>query len=276
MCNHLTFTTLNCFPADPKQHFIAIKEFSSSDPIYPSFFSFHVKQGSTTTEEDLSSLISDLKTQENPSLILLSYASDQFMEQDFVPGVSLSDVTAIMSDLLTGMSGSPFHFWVETLFFTNMFSPLAMTSADLQGVLSDLYAQRVCLGEQTLPTGGNCLWLNTCTSDTTITVTTILFDHPLLNVEAVGPITGVENIYCASTFCQNPTSDPAYVCRIQACAEQTDDFLTAHFSDYISHISDRCHLTYTGPVSAGQVLVDLESCRMIFRDFRIHCSDVSC
>lgn len=120
----------------------------------------------------------------------------------------------------------------------------------------------------------DCLCISPCTSDGAITVTASVFDHPLLSVEATSPITAVGTI-CCGTLLQNPTSDPAYVCKLEACAVQTNNFLVAHFSDYISHISDRCHLTYTGPVSAGQVLIDLNDCNLIFRHFTIPCSDVS-
>lgn len=118
------------------------------------------------------------------------------------------------------------------------------------------------------------LWIRPCTSDTVLTINANVFDHPLLSVDAISPITSIGNV-CCGTLVQNPTSDPAYVCKLEACAVQTNNFLASHFSDYISHISDRCHVTYTGPVSAGQVLIDLNDCSLIFRHFTIPCSDVS-
>lgn len=113
-----------------------------------------------------------------------------------------------------------------------------------------------------------------CSSDIFIIVNTNVFDHPLLNVDAISPVTAIGAVQCG-TLLHNPTSDSAYVCRLQACAVQTNNFLAAHFSDYVSHISDACQLVYTGPVTAGQVLIDLNSCNLIFRDFTIPCSDVS-
>jgi hypothetical protein len=116
------------------------------------------------------------------------------------------------------------------------------------------------------------VFVSPCASDITITVTANVFDHPLLTVDAISPVTGIGTI-CCGTLVQNPTSDPAYVCRLHACAIQTNNFLAAHFSDYTGHISDRCHLSYNGPVSAGQVLIDLNDCNLIFRHFTIPCSD---
>lgn len=116
--------------------------------------------------------------------------------------------------------------------------------------------------------------ISPCTSDTDIIVTTNVFDHPLLNVDITSPITAIGTI-CCGTLIQNPTSDPAYICKLEACALLTENFLAEHFSDYISHISDRCQITYTGPVSAGQILIDLNDCTLTFRDFTIPCSDVS-
>jgi hypothetical protein len=118
------------------------------------------------------------------------------------------------------------------------------------------------------------LLIRPCTSDAVISINANVFDHPLLCVEATSAVTGIGTI-CCGTLVQNPTSDPAYVCRLEACAIQTESFLAAHFSDYVNHISDRCHVTYTGPVSANQVLIDLNDCNLIFRHFTIPCSDVS-
>lgn len=116
--------------------------------------------------------------------------------------------------------------------------------------------------------------INPCTSDPVIRITTNIFNHPLLNVDAASLVTTIGTV-CCSALIQNPTSDSAYVCRLQAYALQTNNFLTAHFSDYTSHIADRCQLTYTGPVTAGQVLIDLNDHTMIFRDFTIPFSDSS-
>lgn len=118
------------------------------------------------------------------------------------------------------------------------------------------------------------LLISPCTTESDITVMTNVFDHPLLSVDANSPVTNIGSICCGALL-QNTTSDSAYVCKLIACAAQTENFLAAHFSDYASHISDRCQITYTGPVSAGQILIDLNDCTLVFRDFSLPCSDIS-
>lgn len=116
------------------------------------------------------------------------------------------------------------------------------------------------------------LWVDPSTSDTIITVTTNVFDHQLLSIDATSPITTIGTISCG-TPAQNPTSDPIYVSQLKNCATQMNNFFATRFSDYTSHISHRCHLSYTGPVSAGQTLIDLDNAALIFRHFTIPCSD---
>lgn len=118
----------------------------------------------------------------------------------------------------------------------------------------------------------NFIWIDPCNSDAP-SVFTNLFDHPLLAIDGQGDIVDIGFIDCSS-LCYNSTSDLLYVSQLKAAAIKLGDYLETHFSDYTSHISDQCHVLYTGALTANLVTVDIDNCQLIFSNFSIPFSDV--
>ena len=117
------------------------------------------------------------------------------------------------------------------------------------------------------------VWVIPCDSDVPYTFTNV-FNHPLLAIDAQGDIVDIGMIDCMGA-CHNPTSDLLYVSRLKASTLKLDQYLATHYSDYTSKILDPCHVLYLGPITAGIVTVDIETCRLIFSNFSIPFSDIN-
>ncbi|MEK7654976.1 MAG: hypothetical protein AAB323_01805 [Pseudomonadota bacterium] len=118
----------------------------------------------------------------------------------------------------------------------------------------------------------NFIWVTPCDSDQPSTFTNV-FNHPILGIDAQGDIVDVGLINCAGP-CHNPTSDLLYVSQLKAATLKLGQYLSDHYSDYTSKISDQCHMLYQGPIMAGMVTVDIETVRLIFSNFSIPFSDI--
>ncbi len=109
-----------------------------------------------------------------------------------------------------------------------------------------------------------------------LNVDTIVFSDALININANGPVEGVDSIVC-NGLCQTQSSDPLYYCQIVEASQQAEQFLSTYFSDisdisdFSSLVSQKCSLTYTGPVRSSLLTVDLNNCKFIFTDFYVPC-----
>lgn len=119
----------------------------------------------------------------------------------------------------------------------------------------------------------NFIWVNPCDSDAPNAFTN-LFDHPLLAIDGQGNIVDIGLIDC-SGLCQNSTSDLLYTSKLRTAAIQLGNYLETHFSDYTDHISYKCHVLYLGPITANNVVVDIENTQLIFGNFSIPFSDIN-
>jgi|GEM_PF-6938298 len=97
-----------------------------------------------------------------------------------------------------------------------------------------------------------------------------IFNNSFLDIRASGQLTSIKTVSCTGVCSKKPISDCACVRRLQNNAVQIINFLNTHFpSDYC--ISDPCRLTYTGPLTAHRLMVDLIGGSVIFKDFSLSC-----
>lgn len=181
------------------------------------------------------------------SEIVFVYYSDNVIHMDDADGDFVFSITDFMSDTVT---------------ITYSDSDCGLTN-DVMNLISGGFSLQT--------SDEHFLWVEPCFSDS-LNVSTNLFSHPLLVIDANGHITDIELIEC-TPLCHTPTSDPAQICFFKASATKLGNYLQENFpSDYPDNIDHACHVLYTGSLTAKVVTIDLENCALIFSNFTVPCS----
>lgn len=180
---------------------------------------------------------------------VLVYCSDRIMHMDDTEGDFTFSITNFMSDTVV------------------------ITYSDANCGLTNKVMRLSDGGFRLQTSDEHFLWINPDASDP-LNISTNIFNHPLLVIDANSNITDVELIDCTA-LCHTLTSDPTKVCVLEASAIKLGNYLQEHFlSDYQNNIDHACHIVYTGPVTAKVVTIDLEHCELIFSNFKFPCSDI--